>query len=93
MQRSVFRPTAGARDAGDRDQRVQAMLLDRAAAEDVQPVANLQFLDLAEMRVDGAQRAALIGVAANAEVAVDAMAHRLIEDLAFEMIAAARVGA
>ena len=91
-KRGVGGATAGARHAGDRDERVDALAIHRRGAEDVQPVADLHFLQFAEVGVERAQRFAA-GVPREPQVAVKTMPLRERNDLLSQIVSPAFVDA
>ncbi len=56
MQRGILGPYLRARQPRNRDQQIVAPGVHRRAAKDMQPIADLHFLQVAQMRIDGAQR-------------------------------------
>ena len=92
-QQRLVSPPVAAPGAGDRQQQRGELVAGRAAAEDVQPVADLQFLQLAEKPVEFLQRFGPVVVGRDAAIAVDAGGAGALQDIGGERGDAARIAA
>lgn len=91
MQRPVLRPELRSRQLGDRDEQRIAQIRLRRAPEDVQSVADLHLLEVAEMRVEAAQRLGLPDPGLQSEIRVEPQRARARHDVGREGGRAARV--
>ena len=90
-QRSIACPAISPRHPRKRDQRLCALPSGRPLAEHMQTIADLQFLQVADVRIELSKRAARLALEIKPEVLVEAVPLREVGNLGSDQLRAARI--